>query len=369
MACTEKLTMLCYCYIVTPTQSPAVCVLPSETNNGTVPNMSMPMTPQAATSSSHLTVTTPSVINNDSRTPMQNWSMNFIVPFDKFPVTFNKSCADKVRATKTDILEVVRRLGDEITKVTSRPGSANLAVIASAIVAKFPSSLADYANGQLIGDGSKSLHRRLIKHFENRPHVGNSLKKRLALEVKDDVEMENNTTNEANIQPTAKKTKKMKAKSKKDSFGCSNWQPSDLPDGETWETQDEKRVWLTSEFKKAEIEIVRVKEYMKVTYISQRVYINKQKPTMNLVMEQWPFLLQEDHLLCHFETLMGFNLVHRMESFFDQRGMAVFSLAQAKGCAAVKQMAVQLDAVAKHVHNVLSKTAGSVLLLPGLLKE
>jgi hypothetical protein len=112
-----------------------------------------------------------------------------------------------------------------------------------------------------------------------------------------------------------------------------------------------------------------MKDYMNVTYISQRSYINEKKPTMNLIMEQWPFLLLEDRLLHHFETLMGFNLERRMETFFNQQGILVYSHAVAKGNAAVKQMAVQLEAAAKHQHSVLPKSAGSMLLLPGLLKE
>jgi hypothetical protein len=305
----------------------------------------------------------------NSRTPVRNWAMNFNIPFDKFPIAFNKACSNKLRAAKTDTLEVVRIIGEEINKISNRPGSANLAVIASAVVATFPASLADYANGPLIGDGSKSLHRRLIKYFENRSHVGNSLKRKLALE--EDIESENTEVNDNSSEPVAKKSKKTKGNSKKDSYGCCNWQPVDLPEGEYWESQEEKREWLCLEFRKTDSDrqTARVKDYMKTTYISQRFYINENKPTMNLVREQWPFLLVADELLKHFEILMGFNLVTRIDSFLDNLGMVVYSCAMAKGSAQIKQLAVQLEAAAKHLQNVLPKIAGSLLLLPSLLKE
>jgi hypothetical protein len=43
--------------------------------------------------------------------------------------------------------------------------------------------------------------------------------------------------------------------------------------------------------------------------------------------------------------------------------------AVAKGSAQIKQLAMQLKAAAKHLQNVLPKIAGSLLLLPSLLKE
>jgi hypothetical protein len=215
---TQKLKLF-HCFVVAATQPSTVSVTPSETNNSIAPITASPATP----------LTSSSIVNNDNglrRTPIENWAINFNILFEMFPRTFHKACADKIRATKTDVLEVARRLGDETSKVSNRPGSANLAIIASALVAKFPLSLADYANSQLIGDGSKSLHRRLTKHFENRPHVGNSPKKRLVLE--EVVENESKQVTKTEVEPAAKKSQ---AKSKKDSYGSCNWQPVDLPYG------------------------------------------------------------------------------------------------------------------------------------------
>jgi hypothetical protein len=50
-----------------------------------------------------------------------------------------------------------------------RPGSANLRVIAQAMVSQYPESLADYINERMLGDGCGSLHNRLVRYFENHP--------------------------------------------------------------------------------------------------------------------------------------------------------------------------------------------------------
>jgi hypothetical protein len=50
---------------------------------------------------------------------------------------------------------------------------------------------------------------------------------------------------------------------------------------------------------------------MKLTYTSQRMFINKQKPmpsTVDEIKELWPFLFFKDYLLQHFQELMGFEL-------------------------------------------------------------
>lgn len=151
-------------------------------------------------------------------------------------------------------------MGEEIKKIATRPGSANLAVIASSLVAKYPISLGDHANGQLIGDGLKSLHRRLIKHFENRPN-GNSLKKKLLMVDDGD---ENNTASDTESLPTAKQVRRTKGSYAADSYGCTNWQPEEMPIDETDESQEAKRQWLCNEYK-VEKDAVRVQEYMDVT--------------------------------------------------------------------------------------------------------
>jgi hypothetical protein len=90
---------------------------------------------------------------------------------------------------------------------------------------------------------------------------------------------------------------------------------------------------------------------------------------MNLVLEQWPFLLQTSQLMHHYETLMGFNLSIRVEEYANRHGMTVYQFDKSNGLAAVRHMATQLKAVAERNHNMLPQSISSMLLLPGLLKE
>lgn len=56
-------------------------------------------------------------------------------------------------------------------------------------------------------------------------------------------------------------------------YGCFEWQPDSVGDGETNETQKQNQ--LKEEFAKSNVDIQRVNQLMKATYASQRFAINK----------------------------------------------------------------------------------------------
>ena len=324
------------------------------------PSMPQDVTPCSSTKSSD--------VGPSLRKTPECWAENFDIPWTIMPESFGQACQAKARVTKKDMLEAVRRLGDAIIRISKDPGSANLHVIARKMVSQHPESLADYANGRMLGEGYSSLHHRLIRYFENRSvkHSENSLRRKL-LHSEDSAAGENEVA-ECNM--PAKKPKS-NLECAKDSYGCVNWQPPNLPEGETEESQEEKRLWMLAEFAKvkSDIDHTRVASYMEVTYASQRYFINSQVALVGAVREQWPFLLNIDEMLSHFNVLMGFNLATRVDKYFSDHGKQIYRFAKLAGNDAVKKISDTLGRTAKIIHAETPKTVGSMLLLPGLLKE
>ena len=80
-----------------------------------------------------------------------------------------------------------------------------------------------------------------------------------------------------------------------DSYGCVNWQPDTYADDETTDGQKEKQGWLTSAFRKKDRDNDKVASYVKLTYASQRLQINRGKPnppSINKIKDEWPFLFE-----------------------------------------------------------------------------
>ncbi|XP_071828410.1 uncharacterized protein [Apostichopus japonicus] len=98
--------------------------------------------------------------------------------------------------------------------------------------------------------------------------------------------------------------RKRKGVDLKESYGCTNWQQSNLPRGETKESQEEKRKILKTEFSKLSQNANKVGNLMKATYVTQRFEINK-KPTKPLceLREEWPYLFLTPFYDNHFYKL------------------------------------------------------------------
>jgi hypothetical protein len=124
----------------------------------------------------------------------------------------------------------------------------------------------------ILGDGSSSLRRRLIRYFENGSTKKNPLRQKLRTEQDDDLSEDNAQENNDELTTIDKQKKKSKSTFSKDSYGCSNWQPVELPDEETEESQEVKRLWLQAEYLKSDRNTALVSSYMDVTYAKQRFF-------------------------------------------------------------------------------------------------
>ena len=88
-----------------------------------------------------------------------------------------------------------------------------------------------------------------------------------------------------------------------------SWQPDSYLSGETEKSQEEKRLWMVYEYAREDQDVGKVSEFWETTYASQRFAINQKDSIISRLCSEWPFLKQPVHLLGHFRTLMGFDLV------------------------------------------------------------
>jgi hypothetical protein len=365
-----------YCFVCCCTENQLVTVHPQ-----TVATSSFQQSPAISSRSGLHNSTTPPAFfigraadhelgsgSSRVRQAQEAWASTFEIPWAQMSDTAKEAFENKQVARKLDILKCVRLVSDEIAKITVSPGFANLGIIAGRMVAKYPASLADRIVGsdEPLAGGSTSLCRRFVRQFENRNRASkNSLKRKLSVLYDSD---------DDRTSPAAEgaKSSKNPANFSKDQYGCLKWQPISYPEGENEQTQEEKRVWLTNEFSKVteQRNITLVAEYMELTYVAQRFFINKNKPPANVVKDQWPFLFTSVGMLQHFDRLMGFSLAERADKFFGEKGSILYKFAKSRQCNnQIKEVLLKLSASSKLMKNDVAKNVGSIMLLPALLKE
>ncbi|KAK3505890.1 hypothetical protein QTP70_019449, partial [Hemibagrus guttatus] len=155
------------------------------------------------------------------------------------------------------------------------PSKQSSTAIAKKMVAKYPASLQDVIEGDIVGSGYHSLVKQMQNRIENvkRPNV-RKIRKRSRTEDSDTEEI-----------PAERKA------AVQDTYGCVNWDFKLMPLNETKESQLDKqeRMKIKSKTTNADPE---VSNFLKATYFSQRKDINNGASIQQLC-ENWPFLFQE----------------------------------------------------------------------------
>ena len=119
---------------------------------------------------------------------------------------------------------------------------------------------------------------------------------------------------------------------KTDSYGCINWQPIVLPEGETKESllhkKEELKLIFSHEGQRGAYR-ARVAELMETTFETQRRNINM-LPAMQKLIKEWPFLFQKRFLLDHFNQLTGIELDARLRESMESKGKRVMTFFQSQ---------------------------------------
>lgn len=205
---------------------------------------------------------------------------------------------------------MVRVIVDSIREVCLNPTKRQCSEIAQSIIQKYPNSFSDKTEeGELIGCGYYSLLCQLktrVEHLNRNNTMARLRKPKRTVDEVDD------------SQPSTSKSAKL------DSYGCVNWNPTDLPEGETCESLELMRKEMLSLFSKEgprAAERSRVEELMRSTFIAQRHCINaRPPPSVADLQAKWPFLFIKRFLCAHFEKLTGIDLDLRLKESFSTKG-------------------------------------------------
>ena len=170
------------------------------------------------------------------------------------------------------------------------------------MVARYPKSLKDVIDGDVIGLGYHSLAKQLQSRVENvkRPDTPKIQKRKAA---SDDDTDEISAEQRASVQ---------------DTYGCVNWMPKHLPLPETVESQLEKKEKMKT-FEDMNYNSDVVKDLIKSTYFTQRKEINNGASIQKL-SQDWPFLFKEVGMAAHFQELTGVSLIVSFLANVDKKG-------------------------------------------------
>uniref|UniRef100_A0A3P8Q5P5 Uncharacterized protein n=1 Tax=Astatotilapia calliptera TaxID=8154 RepID=A0A3P8Q5P5_ASTCA len=259
----------------------------------------------------------PSTQPNVSNT---SWISNFSVPWEKMPTRLSQALATGGMAHPEDRRIMIRTVVEGMRVHCPNPNRAACGEVARAIVSKYPATFADKtAEGEQLGCGYYSLLKQLKVEHVNRDNVSSRIR-----------QPRKRSTRENNEGDVAIK----RGRSELDSYGCINWQPTTLPEGETTETLETKRQTMSTVFRSAgpqAIETTDVNTYMSLTYIYQRHMLNSwPAPTLCEVQEHWPFLFTKRGLCTHFHTLTDIEVETRLSEALLTKGRRILNFFQSQ---------------------------------------
>lgn len=263
------------------------------------------------------------------------------------------------RAAQSDRLKMIRVIVDAIRCHCMNPSRSQCAEIARDVVAKYPKTFGDVTDeGDVLGCGYTSLLNQIKTRVEHL-NRNNTLSKVRQLKRKDsESTIPRNSFNQL------------------DSYGCINWQPKDLPEGETPDSLEVKRQMLITLFTNEGPRLVdasRVDELMAITYWKQRDLINSSPPPqVSTIRDEWPFLFEKQWLLSHFETLTGIDLVSRLSEALHTKGRRIvnyFLQQRLKWKGGVSSLLKELEDDHRTFEDPNLVAIAAVLLLMAFFKE
>ncbi len=217
-----------------------------------------------------------------------------------------KACIDKMRSDKQPTVhqsarrliegrpltpaernEVIRYIIDEVLTVCETPCRRSLTNVAESLVKEF-GQLRDEIDGTVVGSGSTSVCNQL----ENRVTY---MKRPVSCQRK---QLFKSVNRENAVSSTQKKRMR-------DGYGCIDFMPIHLPDGETEETLEIKQRQLKDLYVARSWNESEVSQLMDPTYILQRRdLIGIQPIGAHDVQLEWP-----KWLIGHLQRLLGLNIL------------------------------------------------------------
>jgi len=200
--------------------------------------------------------------------------------------------------------EMVRILVCEMKRKSTCLSKRHTIEVAKKIVAKYPTSLQDIIEGDVIGPGYHSLVKQLQNRIENvKRSTTPKIRKR------------KNGTDESDTDEVPPEQRA----AIQDTYGCIKWDLKFLPLGETEESQQEKKEKLRVMSKQTDVNPEEVKLLMKSTFYTQRKQVN-QGTNIKSLLQEWPFWFDDLGMAVHFKELTGSELQETFTRNLDLKG-------------------------------------------------
>lgn len=292
------------------------------------------------------------------RTPNVNWAQHFRVDWSSMPNDLMSALHAKQVPLPKARREMVRQVVKQICKFTSKPGRQNLRVISAKIVSEWPGCFDDRIGDVVVGSGYYSLFTQLENGLDNanRGSVNSTACKRLVMHS-------DSAASVSDIETVEKKRNKTV-----DEYGCINANPKQLPEGETDESIEEKRLQMIEMYNNRQDDDEKVKDLMTVTYYSQRATIRDVGHRMTDVRERFPFLFSHVGLSCHFENLLGIPLSSLNSCIAKQYGH-IMSFMASRQLSQIKNVIDDINRAKAEMHSTEPELFGIVCLLSSYFEE
>ncbi|XP_042575321.1 uncharacterized protein LOC109062792 isoform X1 [Cyprinus carpio] len=316
----------------------------------------MTLTPLSSNESLHEQPFIPSFIKS-------NWVRSFQVPWDRMPTALVQATSTGERARPGPRREFVRIVVAAMQAHCPNPNLTACGEVARNIVSAYPLTFGDISEeGEQLGNGFSCLQRQLKTRVEhvNRDVLEHRIRRPRRPSMKRAGEQDGYTMK--------------KVRCKVDSYGCINWQPSSIPEGETAESLEMKRKVAAEIFQSAgpkAAELPNIDDLMQQTYVYQRHMINScPPPTISEIEGHWPFLFTERGLCRHFKVLTGIDIRSRFnETLIDKskRILNYFSRQRLKWTEEIQSMLSEIDDANATDNNRIAISA--ILLMMKYFKE
>lgn len=227
------------------------------------------------------------------------------------PSSLQKCLVNQARPLPVDRKNIVQAVVDQILEQDPNPSRATCHTIVRGIIREFPKCFADIGKtGDIIGDGCQSLLQQIKTRVEYKNR--------------------NNTLARRRRERRASSGAGTMTRGPVDQYGCVRWAPTDLPSGETETTLDEMKMRLHRMFSEDGFDgAERAEPLMEKTYILQRRYLNQvPAPTIDRVIEEWPFLSSRRCLYSHFKLLTDVSIISKLREAIHSKGSTIVKFCQ-----------------------------------------
>ncbi|XP_049436833.1 uncharacterized protein LOC125891522 [Epinephelus fuscoguttatus] len=173
----------------------------------------------SATASSPRSTSSSSMDITPRRLSDNSWHFKFQIPWQKIPSEIIRKLETRKWPTKSKRLEIIRLIVSEILTVCPTLGKKHISEIARKMTKAYPVAFTDVIEGEVVGSGYDSLTKQMVSRVDNlkRGNTSLSLKRQVI------------SSSEGEDTPPQKR--------RLDTYGCINWQATQLPPDETPESQ------------------------------------------------------------------------------------------------------------------------------------